>query len=82
LDSVGESMVGEYLTHPKWSRMERDHNLFDVLPDGAPMWRQMAAGRENALRKLTELSKRTTHEIRVMHVLTDTLIASMNGPEA
>jgi hypothetical protein len=60
--------------------MERDYDLFEVLSDGAVLWRQMAAGRENALRKLAELSNQTTHEIRVMHVLTNTVIASMNGP--
>ena len=62
--------------------MERDYDLFEVLPDGAPLWRQMAAGRENALRKLIELSRQTTHEIRLMHLLTNTLIASMNGPRS
>jgi hypothetical protein len=59
--------------------MERDDDLFEVLSDGALRWRQMAAGRENALRKLTELSNQTSHEIRVMHILTNTVIASMNG---
>jgi hypothetical protein len=62
--------------------MEREYDLFEVLPDGAPMWRQTAAGRENALRKLTELSKQTSHEIRVMHVLSNTLIASTKEPRA
>ena len=56
--------------------MERDYDLFEVLADGAPVWRQMAAGRENALQKLRELSEQTSNEIRVMHVLTNTLIAS------
>jgi hypothetical protein len=62
--------------------MERDYDLFEVLEDGAPMWRQMVAGRESALRKLGELSQQTSHEIRVMHVLTNTLIASANSPKA
>jgi hypothetical protein len=34
--------------------MERDDDLFEVLADGAPVWRGMAAGQEHALRKLTE----------------------------
>jgi prophage DNA circulation protein len=62
--------------------MECEYDLFEVLSDGAVLWRQMAAGRDNAVRKLTELSKQTSHEIRVMHVLTNTLIASMNGAKA
>jgi hypothetical protein len=28
--------------------MERDYDLFEVLADGAPMWRQRIAGQENA----------------------------------
>jgi hypothetical protein len=60
--------------------MERDYDLFEVLADGAPVWRGVAAGRENALRKSTELSQQTSHEIRVMHVLTNTLIASTITP--
>jgi hypothetical protein len=71
--------MGWYLPHPQRSCMERDYDLFEVLPDGAPLWRQMAAGRENALRKLSELSKQTSHEIRVIHVLSSTVIASTNG---
>jgi len=61
--------------------MERKYDLFEVLSDGAPMWRQMVAGQENALRQLGELSKQTSHEIRVMHFLSNTLIASMKGPK-
>jgi prophage DNA circulation protein len=60
--------------------MEREYDLFEVLSDGAPLWRQMVAGRDNAVRKLTELSQQTSHEIRVMHVLTNTLIASTITP--
>jgi hypothetical protein len=62
--------------------MQRDYDLFEVLPDGAPLWRQMATGREDALRKLGELSKQTSHEIRVMHVLSNSLIASTKEPKA
>jgi hypothetical protein len=62
--------------------MEREYDLFEVLSDGAPMWRQMVAGRESALRKLGELSKRTANEVRMMHILSNTLIASMNGHKA
>jgi len=68
------------LSIPKRSYMERDYDLFEILSDGGVMWRKMAAGRENALRKLKELSKQTSHEVRVMHVLSNTLIASINGP--
>jgi hypothetical protein len=62
--------------------MECDYDLFEVLSDGAPMWRGMVAGRENAVRKSAELSKQTSREIRVMHLFTNTLIASTNAPKA
>jgi hypothetical protein len=62
--------------------MEHDYDLFEILPDGAPLWRQVVAGRENTVQKLSELSRRTPHEVRVMHVLTNTLMASMKGPKS
>jgi len=62
--------------------MERDYDLFEVLPDGAPIWRESVRGHENAVQKLKELAKRTSNEVRVMHVLSNTLIASMNEPKA
>ena len=74
--------MGRYLTHPKRSCMEREYDLFEMLSDGAPMWRQMVAGRDNAVQKLMELSKQTSHEIRVMHVLSNSLIASTKGLKA
>jgi hypothetical protein len=61
--------------------MERDYDLFEVLPDGGVIWKETVHGHENAIRKLLELSKRTPNEVRVMHILTNTLIASMNGPK-
>jgi hypothetical protein len=59
--------------------MERDYDLFEVLPDGTPMWREAVTGHEAAIRKLQELSARTTNEVRVMHLPTNTLIATMNA---
>jgi hypothetical protein len=61
--------------------MERDYDLFEVLPDGAAIWKETVSGHENAIRRLIELSKRTSNEVRVMHVLSNSLIASMNGPK-
>jgi hypothetical protein len=59
--------------------MDRDYDLFEVLADGALVWREMASGDEKAIQKLIELSKGTANEVRVMHLLTNSLIASMNG---
>ena len=61
--------------------MERDYDLFEVLPDGAVIWKESVHGHENAIQRLVELSKRTANEVRVMHILTNTLIASLNEPK-
>lgn len=61
--------------------MERDYDLFEVLPDGAAVWREAVTGHENAIRKLHELSTRTANEVRVMHLATNTLIAVKNVKE-
>jgi hypothetical protein len=61
--------------------MDRDYDLFEVLPDGALIWRETVPGHENAIKRLVELSKQTSNEVRVMHVLSKTLIASLNKPK-
>jgi len=61
--------------------MERDYDLFEVLPDGAAVWQVAVTGHENAIRKLHELSARTVSEVRVMHLPTNTLIASKKARE-
>lgn len=61
--------------------MERDYDLFEVLPDGALIWKETVHGHENSIRRLLELSTQTLNEVRVMHILTNTLIASMHGPK-
>jgi len=58
--------------------MDRDYDLFEILPDGTPMWREAVTGHENAIKRLHELSARTANEVRVMHLPTDTLIAQKN----
>ncbi|MGD0425230.1 MAG: hypothetical protein ABSC10_00795 [Candidatus Acidiferrales bacterium] len=62
--------------------MDRDYDLFEVLPDGAVIWRETVPGHENAIKRLMELSKQTANEVRVMHVLSKTLIASLNKPKS
>ena len=60
--------------------MEHDYDIFEILPDGGVMWRDTIPGQGNAVRKLEELSERTLNEVVVMHVPTNSVIASMKGP--
>jgi hypothetical protein len=62
--------------------MEREYELFEILPAGAAVWQEAVTGHENAIRKLHELSARTTNEIRVMDLPTNTLISSKNVRES
>jgi hypothetical protein len=59
----------------------RDYDLFEVMPDGSPVWRGTRSGRRNAIRKLTELASETRNEVLAMHLPTKTLIAEMNIPQ-
>ncbi len=56
--------------------MDRDYDLFEVFPDGSLIWRGSVTGHEKAIRRLQELAALTDNEFRVMHVPTNTLIAS------
>jgi hypothetical protein len=49
--------------------VERDYDLFEVLPDGGVIWKETVPSHENGIRRLKELSKQTSNEVRVMHVL-------------
>ena len=59
----------------------RDYDLFEVMPDGSPVWRGTASGRRNAVRKLAQLASETRNEVRAIHLLTKALIAEMNVPQ-
>jgi hypothetical protein len=58
--------------------MERHYDIFEILPDGAPVWRTAVEGHERALLKLRELAAQTTNEIRVMHLASNSIVATMN----
>jgi len=58
--------------------MDHEFDLFEILPDGTPIWREVVSGREKAILKLRELSAETANEIRVMHLSTNTVVAAMN----
>jgi hypothetical protein len=58
--------------------MMRAYDLFEILPDGSAIWREAVQGHENAIRRLQELSARTPNELRVMHILSNSMIATTN----
>jgi hypothetical protein len=62
--------------------MDRQYDLFEVLPDGAPIWRGSASGHDAAILKLRKLAAQTGNEVRVMHLPTKAVIAVINTKSA
>jgi len=60
--------------------VDRNYDLFEILPDGSPMWKCAVAGHENAVQQLRELARHTSNELRIMHLSTNTIIAVLNAP--
>jgi len=60
--------------------MDRNYDIFEILSEGSPIWRGAIHGRENALLRSQEIAKQTKNEVRVMHVPTKTVIATINAP--
>ena len=59
--------------------VDRNYDLFEILPDGSPLWRCAVAGHEDALQQLRELAKHTDNEVRIMHLASNTIIAVLNA---
>lgn len=53
--------------------------IFELLPDGSPLWRDSAAGCDGALAKLELLRKRSPYELRVLHLPSRTVLGSSPG---
>ena len=62
--------------------MDRNYDLFEILPDGSPIWRCTVAGYETAVQQLRELARQTENEVRIMHLSSNTVIAVLNVPPA
>jgi hypothetical protein len=59
--------------------VDRNYDLFEIFPDGSPIWKCAVSGHEPALQQLKELAKRTDNEVRIMHLATNTIIAVLNA---
>ena len=61
--------------------MDRNYDLFEILPDGSPIWKCAVPGHDNAVQQLRELARHTANELRIMHLSTNTIIAVLNAPQ-
>jgi hypothetical protein len=62
--------------------VDKTYDLFEVFPDGSPLWHGAVADHEVAISKLEELSAKTTNEVRVMDLRTNAVIAALNTPQS
>jgi hypothetical protein len=59
--------------------VNREYDIFEMFPDGSALWRNTVTGRDEAIKRLQELSAQTANEVRLMHLPTQTVIAEMNA---
>jgi len=62
--------------------VDRNYDIFEVLEDGALVWRGTGVGHMDSIRQLQALAAKTPNEVRLMHLPTKTLIAVMNAPKS
>lgn len=61
--------------------MEREYELFEQLPDGAPIWRGHASGLHNVRAKLEEMARNTANECFAIYLPMKEVVARLNAKE-
>jgi hypothetical protein len=59
--------------------MNRIYDAFEVLPNGTLIWKATVTGHEDAVKKLKEVAKGSPNEFRLMHIPSNTVIATINA---
>ena len=61
--------------------MERQCDIFEIQPNGSPLWKSAVADHEKAISIPKQVAAKTANEVRIMHIPTNTLIAALNVPK-
>jgi hypothetical protein len=61
--------------------VNRDYDIFEKLPGGSPVWREMVVGRDNARLKMQGHAKLSSNEFFAIHTPTQEIIARDNVTE-
>jgi hypothetical protein len=61
--------------------MQRSYDLFEIMPDGSPLWKGTILGYEAAIIALKKLSTETKNEVRAMHLATNSVVEMLNTNE-
>lgn len=59
--------------------MDREYDLFQVLPDGTLLWREAVVGHEAAIEKLKRLALLESCEFQLLYLPDKTVIATVNA---
>ena len=62
--------------------MEPSYDIFEILPDGTPLWKTSAKGRDAALRRFAELAQTSKNELKVIHLESKTVVATRESQRA
>jgi hypothetical protein len=63
-------------------KVNRDYDLFEKLPDGAPVWRQHVVDLLNAREMLKGIASTTLNECFAIHLPSKEIVARLNVKEA
>lgn len=58
---------------------EKEYDLFERLPDGAPIWRGRALGLRAAEEQLKKIAQSTKNECFVLYLPTKEVVRRVNG---
>jgi hypothetical protein len=58
--------------------MNRDYEIFELLPDGSPIWKGHGSGLDSVRVKLEKLAAKTANECIAMHLPTREIVARVN----
>ena len=58
--------------------MDREYEVFELLPDGSPMWRTHVSGLHAGRIVLERLASTTENECYLYHLATKEVVARMN----
>jgi hypothetical protein len=64
----------------KGDRVNGSYDIFEKLQDGAVLWRECVAGREETLLRLAELGRQSKNEFFALYTLTGEIVGRVNAP--
>lgn len=76
---AGTSLPGRI---PWAGAMERTYDIFEVFPDGTVEWLESVSGHDAALARARDLAAKSTNELRVMHLPTNSIVAVLSRRES